>query len=96
MSRSVDEVDAVLELLVMRVIRRRPERGGCSGRDRDAALALLLHPVHDRVARVHLADLMRNAGIKKHAFGNGGLARIDVSDDADVAGLFDGVLAGHK
>ena len=78
------------------MIRGCPERGGCGRRDRDAALALLFHPVHDGVARVHLADLMRNAGIKKHAFRDGGLAGIDVSDDTDVAGLLDGIESGHK
>ena len=60
-ARGVDEVDAMLEVFMIGargVIRWRPERGRCSGCDRDAALALLLHPVHDSVARVHLADLV--------------------------------------
>src|SRR2546423_10771198 len=46
----VDDVDAVVG----------PLGGGGGRRDRDAALLLLLHPVHRRGALVDLADLVRS------------------------------------
>src|SRR5205823_4598100 len=39
----------------------------------------------------HLVDL---AGVEQHAFGDGGLARVDVGGDADVANL--GQVARHN
>ena len=57
--------------------------------NRDAALALLGHPVHDGGAFVHLADLVGTARVVEHALGHGRLAGIDVGDDADVAEVFD-------
>jgi hypothetical protein len=47
-ARRVDDVDAVVA----------PEAGRCGGRDRNAALLLLDHPVHRRGAFVDLADLV--------------------------------------
>ena len=47
-ARRVDDVDAVIV----------PEAGRRGRGDRDAALLLLLHPVHRRGAFVHLADLV--------------------------------------
>ena len=72
------------------MIGRSPERGRRCGRDRDAAFPLLLHPVHHRVARVHFADFVRNASIKKYAFGNGRFAGINVCDDADISNFLSG------
>ncbi len=71
----VDDVDLVA----------LPLSGGRGGRNRDAALALLLHPVHDGRALVDLADLVSAAGVVEHALGHGRLAGIDVGDDADIA-----------
>ena len=48
MARRVDDVDAVVV----------PETGGRGGGDRDAALLLLLHPVHRRGTVMHFADLV--------------------------------------
>ena len=73
----VDDVD----LVVFPVTGRR------GGRDRDAALLLLLHPVHGRRAVVHLTDLVVDAGVEQDALGRGGLARVDVGHDPDVADL---------
>jgi hypothetical protein len=64
------------------------ERGGGGG-DGDAALTLLLHPVHLGGAVVDLADLVDAAGVEQEALGHGGLAGVDVGDDADVADLVD-------
>jgi hypothetical protein len=85
-TRGVDDVDAV--------VVPHARRGG--RRDRDAALLLLDHVVHDRRAFVHLADLVGLAGVVEDALGRGGLARVDVGHDPDVARALEGVLTlGH-
>ena len=81
----IDDVD---EMVV-------PLGAGGGGGDGDAALALLLHPVHRGGAFVDLADLVGDARVVEDALGHGGLAGIDVSDDADVAHAFDLVRPGH-
>ena len=78
----VDDVDPVA----------LPLTGGGGGRDRDPALALLRHPVHGGRAFVDLTDLVCLAGVVQDAFGRGGLARVDVGHDADVARASEGVL----
>ena len=82
-ARGVDQVDLVLLPL---------ERGRGRG-DRDAALALLLHPVHLGLAVVDLADLVDLAGVEQEPLRDGGLAGVDVGDDAEVA---DHVDLRHK
>ena len=72
-----------------------PERGGRGRRDGDAALLLLLHPVHGRGAVVHLADLVALAGVIEDPLGRRGLAGIDVRHDAEVAVVLDRMAAGH-
>ena len=62
-----------------------PLEGGGGGGDGDAALALLGHPVHLGLAVVHLADLVDASGVEEEALADGGLAGVDVRDDADVA-----------
>ena len=64
--------------------------------DRDAALALLDHPVHLGGALVDLADLVGLAGVVEDALGRGGLARVDVGHDPDVARASERVLADHE
>src|SRR6201999_634665 len=78
-TRGVDDVDAVVF----------PETGGRSGRDRDAALLLLLHPIHGGHAIMDFADLMRATGVIEDAFRSRGFTGIDVSHDADVTVAFD-------
>ena len=84
-ARRVDDVDLAVA----------PLRGGRGRRDRDAALLLLDHVVHHRGAFVHLADLVGAAGVEEDALGRGGLARVDVGHDPDVAGLLEGKFACH-
>jgi hypothetical protein len=72
-----------------------PERGGRGRRDGDAALLLLLHPVHRRGAFMHLADLMALAGVVEDPLRGRGLAGIDMSHDAEIAVFLDGMSAGH-
>ena len=61
-----------------------PLAGGSGRRDGDAALLLLLHPVHHRGAVVHLAHLVGATGVVEDPLGRGGLTGIDVSHDADI------------
>ena len=62
-----------------------PITGGGRRGNRDAALLLLLHPVHGRAALVDLANFIRLARVVEDAFRGGRLARVDVRHDADVA-----------
>ena len=72
-----------------------PERGGRGRGDGDAALLLLLHPVHRRGTFVHFADLVALAGVIEDALGRRGLAGVDMRHDTEVAVVLDGMLAGH-
>ncbi len=45
---------------------------------------------------MHFADLVRNAGIKKHPLADGRLAGINVRDDADVPNFFDRISSTHN
>src|SRR6185437_15716027 len=71
----VDDVDAMVA----------PEAGRRGGGDGDAALLLLLHPVHGGGALMDFADLVGPAGVIKDALGRRRLAGIDMGHDADVA-----------
>ena len=82
----VDDVDPVA----------LPLAGGGRRGDRDAALALLDHPVHLRGALVDLADLVGLAGVVQDPLGRRGLARVDVRHDPDVPGPGERVLADHQ
>lgn len=62
--------------------------------DGDAALALLRQAIGDGGAVVHLAQLVRLAGVEEHALGGGGFAGIDVRQDADVANALLALLVG--
>ena len=73
-----------------------PERGGRGRRNGDAALLLLLHPIHRRGAFVHLADLMALAGIIEDPLGRRRLPGIDVRHDAEIAVVLDWVVTGHR
>ena len=65
--------------------RVAPLAGGGGARDRDAALLLLDHPVHDRRALVDLTDLVGASRVVEDPLGRRGLAGVDVRHDPDVA-----------
>ena len=73
----VDDVDAVVA----------PDGGGRGRRDRDAALLLLLHPVHHGSALVDLTHLVGAAGVEEDALSRRRLTGVDVRHDPDVARL---------
>ena len=81
----VDDVDRVV----------LPGALGRGGRDRDAALLLLLHPVHRGGAVVDFTDLVVDAGVEEDALGRGGFARVDMRHDPDVAGLGELGVVSH-
>src|ERR1041385_6039665 len=80
---------------VERPVVRRPETVRRGARYRDAALLLLLHPVHGRGAFVHLAHLVADARVVEDALGNRRLARVDVGHNPDVPGACESEFAGH-
>jgi hypothetical protein len=82
----VDDVEALV----------LPERGGRGRRNGDAALLLLLHPIHRRGAFVHLPDLVALAGVIEDPLGRRRLARIDVGHDAEVTVVLDRMDAWHS
>ena len=85
-ARRIDDVDALV----------LPGAGRRGRRDRDAALLLLLHPVHGRGAFVHFADAVGDARIKQNALGRRRLTGVDVRHDPDVpATIARGTSACH-
>ena len=80
MTGSVDDIDAVVF----------PETGGRRGGDGNAALLLLLHPVHGGGAVMDFTDFMRNTGIVKNTLGRRRFAGVNVRHDADVSGFLKG------
>ena len=61
-----------------------PLAGRDGGRDSNAALLLLWHPIHRRRAIVHFADFMRHARIIEQAFGDGGFPSVNMRDNPDI------------
>jgi len=72
-----------------------PEAGRRRGRDRDAALLFLLHPVHGGRAIMDLAHLMGLARVIEDALGRGRFPGIDVGHDADIPNLVERCRAWH-
>ena len=86
---SIDDVhplfDAFKHLVNAFLLALHPRTGGGCGSDRDAALALLLHPVGDGGPLMNLADLVDHACVEQDAFGERGLARVDMRGNSNVA-----------
>ncbi len=82
-ARGVDEVELHVAVADRRVL----------GEDRDAALALLVHRVHDQVGEPLGLVGGEHAGLAQHRVDQRGLAVVDVGDDRDVA---DVRALGHR
>ena len=82
-ARRINDIDAIL------FAKAIPAGGGRRAGDRDAALALLLHPVHGGGAFIHGTDLVGHTRIEQDAFRRRGLTRVDVRHDPDVARVFE-------
>ena len=78
MARGVNDVDA----------RVPPMAGGGGRGDGDAALLLLLHPVHRGSAFMGLTELVVDARVEQDAFRRGRLSGVDMSHDADISRFF--------
>src|SRR5690606_32123986 len=76
-ARGVDDVDAVV----------LPEAGRRSARNGDAALFLLLHPVHRRAAFMDFAHAVQAPRVKENPLRRGCFARVNMGADADIARL---------
>src|SRR5262249_263925 len=72
-----------------------PKSRGRGLGDGDAALLLLLHPVHGRGAFMHLAHFVALAGVVEDPLRRRRLSGIDVGHDAEVAVVLDRMATGH-
>ena len=92
-ARGVDDVDAMRHAdggLVQPVVAfRRPGAGDGGSTDGDAFALLDGIVIHGGIAVMHITGAMDRARIEKDAFGQRGLAGIDVRSDADVPRTFD-------
>src|SRR5690606_13076157 len=91
-SRGVDDVDAVLGVIVR---HPAPEGGRGSGRNGDAALLLLFHPVHGGRALMGFAKRVVDACIEQNALGRRGFSGVDVSGNTGVPVALDWGPARH-
>ena len=85
-SRCIDQVD----------VMATPLGVGRGGGDGDAPLPLQLHVIHGGASAVlplHLVNPVNPIGVEEDPLGEGGLARIDVGADAEVANLLK--VTGH-
>ena len=66
-----------------------PKNGGGGGGDGDSLFLLQLHVIHFGTvsASPDILNLVDFVAVKKHPLGEGGLARIDVGGNADIAGF---------
>ncbi len=88
----VDDIDAVHRVLLAHA---GPETGRGGGGNGDAALLLLLHPVHHRGTIMHFTDFVTHTRIEQDTLGRRGLAGIDVRGNTDVTVALDGCGSGH-
>ena len=96
MAGRVNDIEAMFVRSVGSHVGRIPKAGDGSGRDGDAALAFLLHPVGHRVALVHFAYLVGHPRVEKDALRRGRLPRIDVGNNPKIPYFFEWVISCHS
>src|SRR5438874_6333537 len=88
MTRRVDNIDALLDsfenLVDAFFFPLRPRAGRRRGCNRDAAFALLFHPVGHSGAFMHLTDFVDHAGVEQHALRQSCLAGVNVGSDSNI------------
>ena len=89
---TVDNIDAVIGELGIHTFPKAG--GGCRGNS-NAALLLLLHPVHGGSTIMYLTNFMRHTCIEQNTLCGRGFACIYMSTDADIAIPTDWGLAGQ-
>ena len=72
-----------------------PEAGGRRGSNSDTPLLLLLHPIHNSCAVVHLAQLVGDPRVIQDTLGGRRLPSIYMRHDADVPRLIELDLPWH-
>jgi hypothetical protein len=85
-TRGIDNIDVVAS----------PIAGGRGGRDGNAALLLLLHPVHRCRTVMDLTEAMGLPRVIENPLGRRRLARVDVGSDTDIPDVFYVVPIHHK
>ena len=91
-SGGIDDIDSEFIELVIHASPEACRRRRC---DRDAALLLLLHPIHGGSTVVHLTYLVRDAGIEQNTFSGSGFTGIDVGANSDIAIAVNRGFASH-
>jgi hypothetical protein len=92
MARCVDDVDAMFFAVI---ILDRPETGRRRRGNGNAALLLLLHPIHRRRAIMHFADFIGFACVKQNAFGGRGFTGVNMRHNTNVAISIEWMAACH-
>src|SRR5207247_8973923 len=86
MSMCIGAVDAVIE----------PDAGRSGGRNGNAALLLLGHPVHRRGPFMHFTHAVYFFGVEEDALSRGCFASVYVSNNTNISGFFEWVFSRHN
>src|SRR5712664_2878000 len=90
MARRINNIHAIF------LAEAVPGSGRRCARNGNAALALLLHPVHGGRAFIHRTDLVGHTRIEQDALRRRGLSGVDMRHDPDVAGILEFECSAHS
>src|SRR5665647_1412625 len=93
MAWGVNNVDVMRKVVVTHPF---PKTGGRSRSNGNAALLLLLHPIHDGSAIMHLTNLVAYTGIKKNAFSRHRFTGVNMRTNTDVTIAFNRSFTSHS
>ncbi len=85
MSGGINDVDDVV----------MPHRCHSSRNNGNSALTFLLHPIGDGGALIYRPKAMCPTSVKQYTLGSCRLTGIDMSYDANITMVFEGILASH-